>query len=157
MSKMITIISSIVLIVASIILGLNAYFIDRDINAWQKRAESVSSPDQMLVYMQNVKSGMENLEMTTGHAALFFPTPENDMGQIYLAVNDHIKNLQTAVKMDPNSNELQGMVNRLQHSIGDLQIPSIHYWNVHAGLIWILLWWLSLIAAIWAGLVWSLS
>lgn len=127
-------------IAAGIVLGIAGYQIDRDILSWLVRAEVSSDPEDVLLYMERVKSGMEAWEMTDGHAALIFKTPRNDMGLIYEAVQDHVRNAQLVVTMDPSSTQYQSGLDRLQDSIGILEIPAHYYWGIHGGLVfWVLL------------------
>ncbi len=130
-----------------------SYQIDKDILSWQVRAEAVSGREDMLQYMQNVQTGMEEWDMTQGYSALIYKTPENDMGLIYKTVQDHVKNLQLLQEMDPNTPQYQTLIDRLQDSIGDLVIPADAYWNCHDGLVVSIVLWVSIVIFIISGLL----
>lgn len=120
-------------------IGINSYEINRDIESWKSRAEVSSDAEDMLQYMGHVKSGMEARGMTSGYAALILTTPENDMSLIYEAVTDHIENLNFATtEMEPGTEEFEQRVDRIQDSIGDLELHSFDFWSAHQGLMfWI--------------------
>ncbi len=148
-------ISLIVVITTAAINIYAGYQIDKDILSWQIRAEAVSGREDMLLYMQNVQTGMEEWGMTQGYAALVYKTPENDMGLVYKTVQDHVNNLKLLQEMDPNTPQYQTLIDRLQDSIGDLVIPANAYWSCHDGLVFNILFWIFLVVLIVSGITYA--
>lgn len=144
----------VVAIVASVILGVTGYQINRDILGWQTRAQVSSEPNDMHTYMSNVQASMQKWSMTQGYAALIFTTPENDMSLIYRTVQQHIDQAQVLTTMDRSSPEYQTGLDNLRGSIRELDLHAYAFWSVHAGLLWVVLcivgWFLGIIL----GIVW---
>jgi hypothetical protein len=124
---------------ASIELGLNRYWIERDIYAWQTRAQVSSEPNDMHAYMLNVQAGMERWGITHGYAELIFTTPENDMALIYKTVQQLVEQSQALTTMNRYSPEYQTGLDNLRGSIRELHLYAWQYWAVHAGLKWLIL------------------
>jgi len=146
-----------VAIVTSVVIGIKGYEINRDINGWKVRAQVSSEPNDMYLYMSNVKSGMEAYGMTNGYAALIFTTPDNDMSLIYRAVGQHISQAQVLTTMNRASQEYQSGLDNLRGSIRELDIHAFAYWGAHQGLFLNILCWVGWILGICLGIYVMLS
>ena len=130
----------------TVILVVNNYEINRDIEGWKSRAQVSSEPNDMHEWMTNSKEGMERWNMTQGYAALIFKTPENDMSLIYRTVSQHVDQAEVLTTMDNSSPEYQTGLDNLRGSIRELNLLAFEYWSVHTGLSW----WILCIVA-WFG------
>lgn len=109
--------------------------IDNEIDGWKSRAQVSSEPNDMLGYMTSVKTGMEKWGMTTGHAALIFQTPENDMGEIYDTVLNHVEQAKVLTTMNRTTPEYQTGLDNLRGSIRELDLHAdAYYGNKREGL-----------------------
>ena len=142
-------------------LGLAGWQINQDIDGWKTRAQVSSEPNDMLIYMTNVRSGMESWGMTTGNAALIFKTPATDMELIFKTVTNHVDQAQVLTTMDHSTPEYQTGLDNLRGSVRELDLHSFKYWSVHQGLIFEITAWLSFILAcifwIWFSIHWEYS
>lgn len=111
------------------------YNISYDIIGWQVRGQVSSEPNDMHLYMSNVKAGLEKWGMTTGHADPFLPKPDNDMALIYRTVNQQVEQSLVLTTMDRRSPEYQTGLDNLRGSIRELNVQAHHYWSLHIGLI----------------------
>ena len=139
-------------LIFSVVIVINQWHISQDITGWQQRAQVSSDPNDMLEYMQNVKSGMDKWGMTNGYAALFFTTPGNDMLLIHKAVERHIALATELTTMDKSTTQYQTGLDNLRGQIRELDIQAGYYWDVHAGLIY---WLLAIV--FWLVVVFSLA
>lgn len=57
-----------------------------DVSSYIDRAQVSANAADMAGYITEARSGMEQYEMTNGHAALLWKRPDNDMALIYAAV-----------------------------------------------------------------------
>ncbi len=150
-----TVILFVVAVVTSVSLGLTKWHIDQDINGWKDRAQVSSEPSDMMLYMSNVKSGMEKWGLTTGNAALIFDTPDKDMVLIMRTVQQHIDQAGVLTKMDRSSPEYQTGLDNLRGSIRELDLHAWDAWYYHDGfgtaILCIIMWILFVVFAfLWA-------
>ena len=135
-------------LVSVIVIGVNHYNISRDIEGWKNRAQVSSEPNDMVLYLENVQRGMESRGMVTGHAALIFPTPDNNMSLIYHTVQQLVEQAKILTTMDKRSPEYQTGLDNLRGSIRELNLFSKDYWSVHQGIFWWLACILSLVVIV---------
>lgn len=121
--------------VSSIAFGLTSWHIDQDINGWKGRAQVSSEPHDMLHYMSNVKAGMEKWGITSGNAALFFPTPETDLALIFRSVQQHIDQAEILTAMDRSTPQYQTGLDNLRGSIRELDLHAFQAWRNNDGLV----------------------
>lgn len=118
-------------IVLSIVFGIIGWHIKQDIGGWQQRAQVSMEPDDMTLYMTNVKEGMQKWGVTEGNASLFFPTPATDMSLIFRAVNQHINTAKSLIDMDRSSIQYATGLDNLRGGIRELSIPAYQYYANH--------------------------
>lgn len=147
----------VVAIFTSVSLGLTSWRIDQDINGWKDRAQVSSEPNDMLAYMTKVKEGMERWGMTSGNAALFFPTPSTEMDLIYRTVDQHVVQAQVLTTMDRTTPEYQTGLDNLRGSIRELDVHAFQYYANHQGLATNFLCWLTWIAFLVFGIWWMVT
>lgn len=153
-AKVVTIVAGTIALIATIVLIVVGWQINRDINGWKARAQVSSEPNDMHEYMTNVKEGMESWDMTSGYAALIFRTPENDMALIYRAVQQHVDQAKVLTTLDHSTPEYQTGLDNLRGSIRELVLHTSYYWAVHQGLaLWVLVI-VGWISALVAGIIW---
>lgn len=144
-------------IIVSVMLGITGWHIRQDIGGWQERAQVSMEPDDMALYMTNVKEGMQKWGVTEGNALLFFPTPATDMSLIFRAVNQHIDTAKSLINMDRSSIQFATGLDNLRGGIRELSIPAYQYYvnhqylstNIFCWIFWILfiafgIWWMSI-------------
>ncbi|HHT9138796.1 MAG TPA: hypothetical protein ACFYEK_16320 [Candidatus Wunengus sp. YC60] len=141
-------------VVSSIAIGLTSWHIDQDINGWKSRAQVSSEPHDMLLYMSNVKAGMEKWGITSGNAALFFPTPETDIAMILRSIQQHIDQAKILTAMDRSTPQYQTGLDNLRGSIRELNVHAFQDWSNHDGLLLTITVWLGWILFIVFALWW---
>jgi hypothetical protein len=152
-----TIVAFVVGLVTAIVLGLTSWHIDQDINGWKDRAQVSMEPTDMVTYLTNVKNGMQKWGMTSGNAALFFPTPETDMALIYKSVNQHITTAESLVAMDRSSIQYSAGLNNLGNRISELDLHAFQYWANHQGLLINIFCWIGWILSVVFGVWWLVA
>lgn len=119
---------------SAIIFGITSWRIYQDVDGWKDRAEVSSEPHDMLLYMTNVKNGMEKWGMTTGNSALIWQSPASDMGLIYRNIGQYVDQAEILTNMDRSSTQYAMNLEQLSWSINRLELHSSDYWGTHQGL-----------------------
>lgn len=104
------------------------WVIDKDTTAWLYRAQVASNPIDMQSDLNNVMAGMEELDITSGHAALIFKTPENDMSLIVKSLKSCIDRCDYVRQFDKSSVQYQVALDDLRGVIRELDIQSFWAW-----------------------------
>lgn len=138
----------------AVMLGLSSWHIDQDIDGWKDRAEVSSEPNDMLMYMTNVKNGMEKWSMISGNSALIFSTPATDMGLIYKNIGQYISQSELLVGMDRTTPEYAMNLEQLSWSINRIEIHAYEYYANHDGLGISILCWIGWLMFFAFGLWW---
>jgi len=117
-----------VAIIATIWLGtlwwIRGYEVGRDVGAIQHRAQVAANADDMLGYMQQLKTNLDHYGMTQGHTVLFLGTPENDLALYYESVNQIISRLEQVKDLPQNETAYQVALDDLRGTIRELEDPS---------------------------------
>lgn len=113
--------------------GVGSWLLDKDTTYVLARAQVAANASDMHDYMIQLQKNMEEREMTKGHAAWIFKTPENDMSLIYktvVRVNERL----AVIKDIPQSettyqvalDDLRGTIRELNLHTGDWF--SVYHW-----------------------------
>lgn len=130
--------SLVVALIGSIIFGYQYYERSRDIEAVAHRAQVAADADDMLNYMETLKTNMEVHGMTKGYAALIFKQPSNDLELLYGSINRIINRLQQVREMPKTEVAYQVALDDLRGTIRELEAPSM-------GVVWAKYWFLLLL------------
>ena len=128
-------------ICSSVDLGFTGWHISQDVDGWKSRAQVSMEPADMAAYMTNVRNGMEKWGLTSGNAALIFPTPETDMSLIYRAVNQHIATAESLTSLNRSTDAYANGLDNLRGGIRELDLHAWQDWVNHEGLLLNILCW----------------
>ncbi|MBM3304228.1 MAG: hypothetical protein FJY76_03955 [Candidatus Aenigmarchaeota archaeon] len=127
---------------AAVFLIVQGYRMDRDIDSLIDRAQVAADRDDMLKYVNQLKTNMEHWGMTEGHTALIFKNPRNDMALHYEAVKKIIERLEAIKELPKNETGYQVALNDLRGTIRELPNPA-------KGWLWVCYgWWFLLIGIV---------
>lgn len=116
------------------------YFVSRDTTALLERAQVASNPLDMRDYLLGVKKGMEDHDMTHGHAALIFKKPDNDMELIFRALESSINRADAIKDLEITSTEYQVALDDIRGQIRELDLKTeSYYWRHGIGLFFIIM------------------
>lgn len=122
----------------SIFLAVQGYILSRDITDYLERAQVASDANDMYHYLSLLRQGMENYDMTKGHAALIFKRPENDMVAIYQAVVASERRAKELTEFNTSTEagrlSYDTRLDDLRGVLRELTIPAYGYWWRHQGL-----------------------
>lgn len=123
--------------------------IEQDTSAWLDRAQVASNPTDMQMYLLKVKDGMEKHGLTTGNAALFYPTADTDMPLIMEALQRSIDRTEYMKQFNMSSVQYQVALDDVRGQIRELYIHAEErMWrDNYLFAIWVWTGW------IWAGIV----
>jgi len=118
-------------------LVITGYGAVRDIDAVIDRAQVAADREDMLGYLQTLKTNMEKWGMTQGHFVLIFKTPANDSALHYKAVNRIIERLDSIKSLPKNETAYQVALNDLRGTVRELHNPALswlwaNYWFLYA-------------------------
>ena len=134
--------TAIFIVFAIIICVFQGYQLCRDLDAVIDRAQVGADREDIVEYMTQLKVNMENKDCTTGHTALIFKTPINDMSLHYRAVNKILARLESISDLSKNETAYQVALEDIRGIIRELPNPS-------SGLLWVrYLWWMLSIATV---------
>jgi len=126
-------------ILVSIYLSLmNHYFIARDVDDWQYRAQISSNVEDMKKDMELVKDGLIKWQATEGNAYLVFKRPEAEMTLVMQAIDSILNRANQLEGLEISSTEYQVGMDDLRGVIRELWIPAGIYWQRHQGLPWMI-------------------
>ena len=127
--------------------GLQSYYLDRDLDAVQDRAQVSANPQDMLDYLRTWRDNLEKHGATTGHTALLMKTPATDLALHFQAVNSVIRRLEQIQALPADSAAYQTALDDLRGVLREMpRIARGVFW-VHYG------WWLGLLAIVCVGMV----
>ena len=107
--------------------GYITWLLGRVTNAGLNRAQVAADADDMLEYMNQLRQNMEHLDMTKGHAAVIFKTPQNDMELIYRSVVKIVDRLEAIKGMGSTSTTYQVALDDLRGTSRELEL-YYHNW-----------------------------
>lgn len=145
----------VIAVVASVVLGIAGYQIQRDIDSHLALARVEGQAESMLVDLTNAQAGLDAWNMREGYSAIIFKTPDRDMARVRHILVEYTERVQTFVAMDKASDAYQQGMDDLQGRITGLNVHAYDYWLAHDGIFpytwcwvgWVLflvfgLWWL---------------
>lgn len=131
----------------SAFLAYRVYVAQRDFGAVMHRAQVAADARDMQSYLQNLEANMRTLGMTSGHTALVFKTPGNDLELLHQSVKRTIERLDAIVDMPQQEAAYQVALDDLRGIIRELEVPVIEF-------VWVRYWYLvAIITALWAPYV----
>ena len=136
-------VSILVLILSMIGDCLAKYVIERDITAYLYRAQVASSAEDMNRFLLKLKTNMEFYGMTEGYTVLIFQTPNNDMGEIYLAVVRSQERIGELLTLDTSTETgkltYDTRLDDVRGTLRELEIPALSFWWIHNFLGWLMI------------------
>jgi hypothetical protein len=122
----------------------NYYVLNRDLDAYQGRAQVAADREDMLHYLGQYQENLRKHDATTGHAALIFKTPGNDLALNYETLTRIVQRLQALEGQPKSSTTYQVALDDIRGTLRELMRPA-------GGLIWVRwAWWvLLLLIALW--------
>lgn len=97
------------------------YTNDKELDAVIDRAQVAAKAEDMLDYLNMYKSNLQKRGLTTGHTALIFKNPRNDLSLHYKAVNNMIERLEMVQEMNATSVEYQTALDDLRDTTRELE------------------------------------
>jgi len=142
-------------VIAWIALLLFVYYpMDRDLDSAIIRAQAAGGRDDMLEDMQTLKKNMKDYEATSGHTALYFTNPVNNVGRTYQAIERHVQRLegikswndisslpegrqktQEIIAYSDAMGEIRGAIQALPHPANGLFWKQYVWWMILLGII----------------------
>lgn len=122
------------IIVTGILIG-SCYNYDNKIDSVIERAQVSADREDMLAQLTKLKKNMEELDMTSGHFALLWKTPENDLGLHYKVVTRLIERLNEIKDIPKSDTAYQTALDDIRGTIRELPNPG-------TGMVWVSWWWL---------------
>jgi hypothetical protein len=122
-----TLTAAIVSVLASIFLVNKNYQLDRDVESVAHRAQVAADVPDMLIYMRELRSGMERHGMTRGHTALFFKTPANDLAKLTGSITSIITRLEAIKNINQTETVYQVALDDIRGIIRELERPGWDY------------------------------
>lgn len=114
--------------------GLGQWVLDRDTQAVLVRAQVAANAADMSEYMVQLQKSMEDKDMTKGHAALVFRTPQNDMSLIYKTVVRVNERLAAIKGLSQSETTYQVALDDLRGTVRELDLNT-------GGWFWTQNWW----------------
>lgn len=129
-------------LIAGVFSAVKGYQIYRDTDALIDRAQVAADREDMLEYIEQLKSNMEKWGLTKGYTALIFKSSISDMSQHYKTVNRYIERLEGIKDVPKSDTTYQVALNDLRGAIRELPNPAAGWFWVHYG------WWLLVIGIV---------
>jgi hypothetical protein len=124
-------------VVLVLLLGLG-YPLVRDIDALLDRAQVAADREDMQAYLIALKLNLEARDMTSGHFALIFTTPANDLGLHYRTLMRIIERLDSIRALPKHETAYQVALDDIRGTIRELPNPAQPY-------LWTQYWFLYLV------------
>ena len=115
------------------------YHNDRDLDSVMNRAQVAAEAVDMVEYMTTYKTNLERMNRTSGHTALVFKTPGNDLALHYRAVTRIIARLESIKDLPKTETTYQVALDDIRGTIRELEF-------VGGGITWITLHWMLWVA-----------
>lgn len=135
-----------------VIVAVQAWQVEKDINKVQYRAQVAADADRMIVLLDELIGNMEERDMTSGHAALIFKSPTNDIGQDYQALLAVRERAQLLAGLDRTSPAYNSGLDDLRGTLREINIEAWYYEALSSFTWWLFL--ISLASSVIAGLIW---
>jgi len=112
-------------------LGIRNYRLNRDIDAVAHRAQVAADAEDMLRYMRQLEANMEQYGMTSGHTAVVFKRPDNNLSLLYKSVGNIVDRLEEVVELPKSSTAYQVALDDLRGTIRELESPLDGFLYTH--------------------------
>jgi len=136
-------ICALVFLVSTLGWEFTKYVMVRDINANLNRAQVASNAEDMYRFLSKLKTNMEFYGMTEGYSILIFQTPNNDMGEIYLAVVRSQERIGELLTLDTSTETgkltYDTRLDDVRGTLRELEIPALSFWWIHNFLGWLMI------------------
>jgi hypothetical protein len=128
--------------------GFQLFSLNRDLDSLKQRAQIAANPQDMLTYMRHLRENLVDRRATTGHTAIVFRTPANDLALHFQAVNSVIQRLEQLEGIAPDSAAYQAGLDDVRGIVREM--PELAF-----GVFWVQFgWWLVIVGlASWCLLV----
>ena len=127
--------------------GLQSYYLDRDLDSVQDRAQISANPQDMLAYLRTMRDNMEKYGATTGHTALLMKTPATDLALHFQALNSVIRRLEQIQTMAADSDAYQSGLDDVRGVLRETpRIAQSVFWVQYG-------WWLGLLGLLCLGML----
>lgn len=141
------------LVALTILLGGAAarswYVYDSRVDAVIERAQVAADRDDVRNWLTELRANLEDLEWTSGHFAVVWRTPENDLAQHYQTVCRLIERLDAISILPKGDVAYQTALADVRGTIRELPNPG-------AGMLWVRYWWTVALAGIgWGVFGWG--
>ncbi|MCJ7793204.1 MAG: hypothetical protein MUP45_04520 [Candidatus Marinimicrobia bacterium] len=148
-----------ILVVIASFIGwhLAGYVMERDITGNLNRAQVASNAEDMYRFLTKLKTNMEFYGMTEGYTVLILPTPNNDMGEIYLAVVSSQERIGELLALDTSTETgkltYDTRLDDVRGTLRELEIPALSFWRIHNILGWLMIvgGFISFLVGFWAA------
>jgi len=122
--------------------GLQSYYLDRDLDSVQDRAQISANPQDMLGYIRTMRDNMVAHGATSGHTALLMKTPATDLTLHFQAVNSVIRRLEQIQGLPVESAAYQTALDDLRGVLREMpRIGRAVFWVQYG-------WWLGGLALV---------
>ena len=126
--------------------GLQSYYLDRDLDAVQKRAQIAANPQDMLAYLGTMRDNLEKHRATAGHRALLMKTPATDLALHFQAINSVIRRLEQIQALPADSAAYQTGLDDVRGVLRETpRIAQSVFWVQYG-------WWLGVLALVCLGM-----
>ncbi len=124
-------------VILVIIVGLQAFWASRDIDGWVYRAQVAADAEKMAQRLNTATANMERYNMTYGHAALIFHTPDNDVGLDYEALGDLQSRAERIAEYGKGSTEYQVALDDMRGTLREIDVDADYFTIIHSPLTYI--------------------
>lgn len=130
--------SIVITVIGSLFLSVQLYRLDRDISSLLIRAQVAADASDMAEYMSKLELNLQTHNLTTGHYALLWKTPENDLELLHKSVKQIRERLILISNEPKSSTTYQVALDDIRGTIREIPSPV-------AGVMWVRYWWLWVI------------
>jgi hypothetical protein len=115
--------------------GIYAYQLDRDLDSVMDRAQVAADASDMLRYTRTLAANMEKYGAISGHTALIFTNPRNDLALQYQTVERLVERLEQVQSLPRDAVAYQSALDDMRGIIREMP-------RLQMGVLWIQRWWL---------------
>ena len=142
------IVSLVVSIPIAVVLTILGYTLVRDVDALLNRAEVAADCEDMIQYLTQLKENMKRHGMTSGHFALIFKTPTNNLALHFKTINRVLERLNSIKNIPKNEVAYQVALEDIRETLRELPNPALKF-------LWVKYWFLFVLGGgIW---LWPVS
>lgn len=105
-------------------LGINTYCMSRDVDSYIDRAQIAADREDMLEYLNKVKTNMKAYRIDHGHTAVIFKTPSNDLSLLYKSIERTTERLESIKSLNKSDTAYQVALDDIRGVIREIPNPS---------------------------------